>query len=275
MNVFSVDVEEWFHMCGVGSGLAPDRWHALPSRVVTTTARLLDELDAAQVTATFFVLGWVADRYPELVGRIQAAGHAIASHGYGHVRVPELGPAAFSADLSASVRALQRAGAGPITAFRAPEWSLNTRTPWAFDELVAQGFTVDASMAPVRIVGNTSYPRQPHRRMTTHGTIVEVPPFVVDRLGQVVPLGWGWALRTWQPRRVLRAIEQSNRLGQPAVLTVHPWEIDDNPPRVRLPLRLHFAHYFRLSGFVDRLRIVLRTAPFSTLEHVALAPSPS
>ncbi len=271
MNVLSVDVEEWFHVCGVGGALAPERWPALPSRVVITTARLLDELDAAQVTATFFVLGWVADRYPELVERIQTAGHAIASHGYGHIRVPELGPAAFCADLSASVRALQRAGAGPITAYRAPEWSLNTRTPWAFDELAAQGFTVDASMAPVRIVGQTSYPRQPHRRRTAHGAIIEVPPFVVDRVGQVVPLGWGWALRTWQPRRILRAIEHSNALGYPAVLTVHPWEIDDDPPRVRLPVRLHFAHYFRLSGFINRLRTLLRTASFSTLEKVAHA----
>ena len=274
MNAFTVDVEEWFHICGVGGPLAPDRWDGLPSRVEETTRRLLDELDEAGVTATFFVLGWVASRYPGLVNRIQTAGHSIASHGYWHWRVYELGPAGFSADLAESVRALTAAGVDRVTAFRAPEWSLNTTTPWAFDILAQHGVTLDCSMAPVRIVGDPGYPRTPHRRRLAHGSIIEVPPFVTDWFGQALPLGWGWALRRATPRHVARAIEQANRQGRPAVLTVHPWEIDAAPPRVRLPLRLHVAHYFRLSGFLDRLRTVLRTVPFSTLDAVARTAPP-
>jgi hypothetical protein len=128
---------------------------------------------------------------------------------------------------------------------------------------------VDASMAPIAFVGSPAYPRQPHVRATVDGTIVEVPPFVVDRWGQAVPIGCGWALRMSRPRRVLDAIERHNRGGSPAVLTVHPWEIDPDPPRIRLSPRLHFAHYFRLDGFLDRLREVLRGAPFTTLGSVA------
>lgn len=274
MNAFTVDVEEWFHICGVKGALAPQRWDELTSRVEQTTTLLLDELDSAGVTATFFVLGWVASRYPTLVNRIQIAGHDIASHGYWHSRVYELGPEAFSLDLGDSVQALAAAGAHRVTAFRAPEWSLNATTPWAFDILATHGFMLDCSMAPVRIVGDPGYPRTPHRRRVANGWITEVPPFVIDRFGHALPLGWGWALRRATPRDVARAIEQANLRGRPAVLTVHPWEIDPEPPRVRLPLRQHIAHYFRLPGFLGRLRTLLRTVPFSTLDSVARrAPS--
>ena len=274
MNAFTVDVEDWFHICGVGGALASDSWDTLPSRVEHTTDLLLEELDAAGVTATFFVLGWVARRYPSLVNRIQGAGHAIGSHGYWHTRVYDLSRDAFSADLGDSVRALAAAGVDNVRAFRAPEWSLNATTPWAFEVLVQHGFMLDCSMAPVRIVGKPSYPRTPHRYCVANGTITEVPPFVVDRYGNALPLGWGWALRRATPRDLARAIEQANRQGHPAVLTVHPWEIDPQPPRVRLPLRQHIAHYFRLSGFLGRLRRVLQTVPFSTLDSVARRAPP-
>jgi polysaccharide deacetylase family protein (PEP-CTERM system associated) len=274
MNAFTVDVEEWFHICGVDGALAREHWDRLPSRVVGTTDLLLDLLDDAGVAATFFVLGWVADRHPALIGRIQAAGHAVASHGYWHSRVYELSPAAFDADLARSVQVLHAAGAPLPTAYRAAEWSLNTRTPWAFDILTRHGFTLDASMAPVRIVGDTRYPRAPHLRPLTSGVIAEVPPFVTDRFGQALPLGWGWALRRARPRDVARAVTDANREGRPAVLTVHPWEVDPEPPRVRLPWRQHFAHYYSLDGFFERLRTILRSVPFSTLDSVARSASP-
>jgi polysaccharide deacetylase family protein (PEP-CTERM system associated) len=274
MNAFTVDVEDWFHICGVEGELAADRWAALPARVEFTTDRLLHELEAAGVLGTFFVLGWVAERYPALVQRIKAAGHAVASHGHMHLRAHELGRDRFAADVASSVRALSNAGADRVTAFRAPEWSLNSATAWGFEVLSEQGFTTDASMAPVRLVGDPAYPRTPHRRQVANGSIVEVPPFVVDRWGNAMPLGWGWALRYSRPRTVIRAIERANREGRPAVLTVHPWEIDPDPPRVRLPPRLYFSHYFQLDGFLDRLRTVLRHVPFTSLGAVASAAPP-
>ena len=269
MNIFTVDVEEWFHVCGVGGRLAQSHWHALPSRVVSTTRRLLDQLDAAAVPATFFVVGWVAERYPALVTEILAAGHEVGSHSHWHRRVYELSPQMFAEDLATSVTALTRAGAPPPTAFRAPEWSINDKAPWALDILTRQGFSIDASMAPLQMVGRFDYPRQPHRRPTSSGDILEVPPFVADRFGQVMPMGWGWGLRMTAPERVLSLIAQANKLGQPAVLTVHPWEVDPDPPRVWLPPRVMFAHYFRLGGFEQRLKEIMRGTTFSTLRATA------
>jgi polysaccharide deacetylase family protein (PEP-CTERM system associated) len=268
-NVFTVDLEEWFHVCGVSGELAPEHWDRLPARVEQTTRVLLDLLDDLQVRATFFVVGWVGDRYPRLIEAVLAAGHEIGSHGYHHARAYDLGPDAFRQDLRASIRALTTAGAGRVTMFRAPEWSINDRSLWALEILVEEGISVDASMAPVRLVGAVTYPRRPHLRQTVAGPITEVPPLVVDRLGQTMPMGWGWGLRMSSPRRVLRAIEAVNHGGVPAVLMVHPWELDPDPPRVRLPARLQFAHYFRLGGFRERLREVLRALPFGAIGDMA------
>ncbi len=267
-NAVTVDVEEWFHICAAGPHLAPERWRSLPSRVVLTTRLLLEDLDRAGARATFFVLGWVAERCPELVAEIRSAGHDIGSHGHMHTRVYELGRDAFAEDLRLSVTALERAGAGRVCAFRAPEWSINGRSPWGLDVLAREGFTMDASMAPVRLVGDVAFPRRPHLRETSSGRIVEVPPLVVDRFGQVMPIGWGWALRMSSPSRVLRSIEETNRAGAPSVLTVHPWEIDPDPPRASLPIRLRFAHYFRLGGFRRRLAEILRHGDFGSLRDL-------
>jgi polysaccharide deacetylase family protein (PEP-CTERM system associated) len=270
-NAFTVDVEEWFHVCGAGGPIAPEHWDALPSRVVPTTRIVLDELERAGARGTFFVLGWVAERHPELVAEIVERGHEIGSHGHAHARAYDLGPAAFVEDVRRSVRALGAAGATEVTVFRAPEWSINDRAPWGLDALVREGFRADASMAPVRMVGSVCYPRRPHVRRTEAGSILELPPLVADRFGQVMPIGWGWGLRMSSAARVLRAIEHVNASGAPAVLMVHPWELDPDPPRAPMPPLLRFAHYFRLAGFGDRLRDVLRGADFGALRELAVA----
>jgi polysaccharide deacetylase family protein (PEP-CTERM system associated) len=266
-NAFTVDLEEWFHVCGV-EALAVDHWDSLPSRIEPTTHWLLDALDRADVVATFFIVGWVAERWPRLVETIREAGHEIGSHSYGHRRVYELDRDAFRLDVRASLGALGAAGCGDVSVFRAPEWSVNERSLWALDVLVEEGFRLDASMAPLKLVGSATFPRHPHLRPTRAGCILEVPPLVADRFGQVMPLGWGWGLRMSSPQRVLTAIEQLNQRGLPAVLTVHPWEIDPDPPRVRLPLRLAFAHYFRLRGFGGRLRSILSSGQFGPIGRI-------
>lgn len=265
-NALTVDVEEWFHVCGVPE-LGRARWDGLESRVELTTRLLLDLFDAAGVRATFFVVGWVAERYPRLVADIAAAGHQVGSHGYWHERAYDLGTAGFRDDLRRSIAAIEAAATRPAC-FRAPEWSINDRSLWALDALAAERVAVDASMAPLRIVGNVAYPRVPHARRTAQGSILEVPPLVADRFGQAMPLGWGWGLRMSAPRTVLKAVEKTNQAGAPAVLTIHPWEIDPHPPRVSLPPRLRFAHYFRLAGFLDRLGEIARGATFDRLDGV-------
>jgi peptidoglycan-N-acetylglucosamine deacetylase len=268
-NAFTVDLEEWFHICGGPPALAAEHWGDLPSRIRPTTHILLDLLASAGVQATFFVVGWIAERYPDLIQDVIAAGHEIGSHGHLHRRVWELSREHLVEDVQSSVTALRSAGATGVTLFRAPEWSINERSLWALEILAAQGFQLDASMAPVRIVGSPSYARYPHLRQTQGGPIVEAPPLVGDRFGQAFPFGWGWGLRMSSPRRVLRVIEGMNRQDTPAVLMVHPWELDPRPPRVRLPARLHFAHYFCLRGFNARLRQVLSGASFGPIGRIA------
>ena len=268
-NVLSVDVEEWFHICGVGGALAPEHWPALPSRVVATTDRLLEMLDRADARATFFVLGYVAERHPALVQRIMQAGHEIGSHGHMHERVYTLTPSAFEADLDRSLAVLRGCGVGTIAAFRAPEWSINDRSLWALDVLARKGVRLDSSMAPMRVVGNPSYPQVPHRRETTAGPIMEYPPAVQRRFGWLMPFGGGWGLRMSRPRAVLRRLEARAKAGLTSVFWVHPWEIDDEPPAVRLPADKHFAHYFRLDGFAGRLETILRGATFEPLASTA------
>ncbi len=272
-NAFTVDFEEWFHICGAPPALAMEHWADLPSRIRPTTRILLDLLSAADIRATFFVVGWIAERYPDVVHDVIAAGHEIGSHGNLHRRAFELGREPFLEDVRASVLALRSAGAGDVTLFRAPEWSINDRSRWALDVLAREGFALDASMAPVRIVGSPSYRRYPHIRHTEHGTIVEVPPLVSDRFGQAFPIGWGWGLRMSSPSRLLHVIERVNAQGIPAVLMIHPWELDPRPPRVRLSARLQFAHYYCLSGFSGRLRQLLSGATFGPIGAVATTVS--
>jgi polysaccharide deacetylase family protein (PEP-CTERM system associated) len=268
VNLFTVDLEEWFHICGVDGPLAPEHWDKLPSRVELTTRRVLDLLDRTKCPATFFVVGWVAERHPRLIADVLSAGHAIGSHSYSHTRAYDLGPDRFRDDLRRSRQALADVGASRINCFRAPEWSINNRSLWALDTLVQEGFRIDASMAPLKMVGDPAFPRIVHRRETASGPLLEVPPLVADRFGQVMPMGWGWGLRMSSPARVLRTIAAANNNGIGAVLTIHPWEIDPEPPRVSLGPRLRFAHYFRLSGFERRLQEVLKSATFGRMEEL-------
>jgi peptidoglycan-N-acetylglucosamine deacetylase len=267
-NFLTVDVEEWFHICGVGGPLARDRWDSLPSRVELTTRLALDLLAKRDITGTFFVLGWIADRHPRLLEIIRSAGHEIASHGWSHGRVYELDEASFDEEVLRTNHALTAAGAPPPIGFRAPEWSINDRSLWALGVLARRGFRYDSSMTPLRLVGNPDYPQVPHRRDTPDGSLLEVPPLVTRRFGQQVPLGGGWGLRMSRPAAVVKEIEARNRRGEPVTLFVHPWELDPNPPRVALPLTLAFSHYWRLSGYRQRLDEVLALARFGPIADI-------
>jgi len=263
LNAFTVDVEEWFHVCGVGGPLSREHWDELPSRVVSTTERVLRLLDRHAVQATFFVLGWVAERHPELVERIRESGHELASHGFFHRRLYELRPEELEEELDRSLEVL-----GSVKGFRAPEWSINDRSLWALDVLARKGFRFDSSMTPLRLIGNPAYPQEPYARSTAFGEILEFPPLVSRRLGQNVPSGGGWGLRMSAPPTVLKEIESRNRRGVPTALFLHPWELDPDPPRVNLPLHLRFSHYFRLGGFERRLGEVLAGARFGPMGKV-------
>jgi polysaccharide deacetylase family protein (PEP-CTERM system associated) len=264
-NFLTVDVEEWYHVCGVGGALAPERWDTLASRVELTTDLVLELLADRRVRATFFVLGWIAERHPSLIERIAREGHEIGSHGFSHRRVYEIGPDEFGAELARSCQAIQAAGGGRPRGFRAPEWSINDRSLWALDVVARHGFRYDSSMTPLRLVGNPAYPQAPHLRGTPSGPLLEVPPLVRRRFGQNVPLGGGWGLRMCPASVALREIAARNRRGEPATLFVHPWEMDPDPPRVSLPWALAFSHYYRLAGYRERLNDIIGGAAFGPI----------
>ena len=195
------------------------------------------------------------------------AGRARGGARSSHRRVYELTPDSFRQDLDNASAALAAAGAPRLRGFRAPEWSINSRSRWALDGLARAGFTFDSSMAPMKIVGDPTYPQHPHRRSTAFGDLIELPPLVDLRFGQNMPLV-GWGLRMSGPSRVIRAVEDRNRRGFPVTIVVHPWEIDPDPPQVTLPWSKSFAHYFRLGGFRRRLERILRGASFAPAAEV-------
>ena len=262
-NFLTVDLEEWFH---VGEELVPEaRWEELPSRIEGNVEDLLELLNRHGVRATFFVLGWVAQRHPELVRRVAVAGHAVASHGFSHRLAYRLTPTEFEQDLDRSGRTLQGITGRRPLGYRAPRWSLGRGALWAFPILARRGFAYDSSLAPCPVIGDPRFPRVPHRRGKDGSEIREYPVLAGDVGVRGTLLGGGWALRLLSLSILFDAVEEMNRCGAPALLNIHPWEIDPDPPRLPLPPVARFVHYAGLRGFSDRLEEILRHLPFSSI----------
>lgn len=270
-NALTVDVEEWFHICGVPDLLPRDRWDDLESRVEADVARLLGLLDRCDAKATFFVLGWVAERHPDMIRRIAAAGHEIASHGMAHVRLFEESPGEFREEVARSVRILgDIVGERPV-GFRAAEWSLRKETVWALDVVADLGFEYDSSMTPVKVVGDPAIPTDLHLVATRGGLLPEMPPLTqryLRYLNHAVPLGCGWGLRFIRNAKIRRTILRRNARGIPACLVLHPWELDPDPPQVALPFWHRFVHYARLGRLRRKLPQLLSSLSWAPVRDV-------
>ena len=258
VNALSVDVEEWFQVGAFERVIARCDWDGLASRVADNTARVLDLFAEAGVSATFFTLGWVAARQPALVRRIHEAGHEIASHGWDHARVFTLGAKAFAADVERSRKALEDAAGAPVRGYRAPSFSIDARTPWAFAVLAEQGYVYSSSVAPVvhDHYGWREAPRFAFRPLAD-SALVELPVTTAEFGGRRLAAGGGGFFRVLPYGFTRAAIRQVNGLGQPAVFYFHPWEIDPAQPRVaHAPLRSRLRHYTglaRMAGKLERL----------------------
>ncbi len=236
LNALTVDVEDWFQVQAYAEAIAPAEWEGLPRRVEASTDRLLALFAAADVRATFFTLGWVAERHPALVRRIVAAGHELASHGYWHRRVDSQDAAAFRADLTRARACLEDVGGTAVRGYRAPTFSIGPATPWAWDVLAETGHAYSSSVFPVRhdLYGDPDAPRLPHRKP---GGVWEVPMTTVQLGGRTLPCaGGGWFRLV--PYRVFRAgFGRATSGGQGGdrgggVFYIHPWEVDPGQPRV-------------------------------------------
>lgn len=264
-NALTVDLEEWFHICGAETG----NEGSLEWRVRRNLDRLLAELDAHGVRATFFVLGAVARELPELVPAIAGAGHEIASHGFSHTLVTALEPAAFRDEVQRTGDILERQSGSQPIGFRAPQWSLSrSRTPWAFEILVEEGFRYDASCTPLPFIGERSGPRSPFRMSLKGKGLWEIPPLVTPTLLGNLPTGGGWGFRFFPLALIERTILRCNEAGAPAVLYLHPRELDPDGPRLRLSRFREFVAYGPKTDAMERLRPLLGRFRFTTLGNL-------
>lgn len=254
----SVDVEDWFQVLNMAHVIDRADWDAFELRCGDSTRRLLDLFARRSATATFFFLGWVAERLPELVAEVAAAGHEIGSHGYDHRVLPDLGREGFAEDLRRTAAVIEDLTGARPRAFRACTWSIGKRTPWAIDELLTAGITLDSSIQPVRHpdYGVPGAPTTPYRLTGSDGELLEFPPLTWDVLGRHLPVGGGGYLRLFPLALIRAGLRQKERLGVPGCLYLHPWEVDPGQPRRALGGLRGFRHYVNLKrthGKLDRL----------------------
>jgi polysaccharide deacetylase family protein (PEP-CTERM system associated) len=267
-NAMSVDVEDYFHV-SVFDGLVPrSAWADMESRVVANTERLLDLFDEFNVRATFFVLGWVADRHPRLARTIVERGHEIASHGYAHRLVYDQTLAAFREDVRRAKRVIEDASGAEVGGYRAPSFSVTPRSLWALEILIEEGHWYDTSIFPVRHdrYGIPPSPREPFRVQRNGGSLIEIPASTVQvgplRLAvagggyfRILPYAWcRWGIGY---------LNRTERL--PAVFYLHPWEIDPEQPRLPAGRLGRFRHYRNLHKTEPRLRRLLAEFRFGTV----------
>jgi polysaccharide deacetylase family protein (PEP-CTERM system associated) len=272
VNMMTVDVEDYFHASVFDDAVPRSQWEQLESRVNANTDRLLAMFDEASVHATFFVLGWVAERFPALVRRIAACGHEIASHGYGHRLVYSGTPEAFRADLRRAKRAIEIAANTPVVGYRAPSYSVTTQSLWALDVLIEEGYQYDASIFPIHHdrYGIASSPRHPYRVWRRHGSLWELPGSSARVAGINLPVAGGGYFRLLPYAWTKWGIDRVNRQeGQPVVFYTHPWELDPEQPRIPLPALSRLRHYANLGRTEARLKQLLTDFRFDSIAAVS------
>jgi polysaccharide deacetylase family protein (PEP-CTERM system associated) len=270
-NALTFDVEEYFHAEAFARVLRPEEWPTLESRVTRSTERLLDILDRERVRATFFVLGWVAERHPGLVREIASLGHEIACHGYGHRMIQHLSRPDFERDVTRAKRALEDAVGRPVLGYRAPTFSIMRATLWSLDVLIEAGFRYDSSIFPVvhDRYGIPDAPRFPHRlKAPSGGEITEFPMSTMTVLGRRLPVAGGGYFRLFPYRVTRRAIARINGEHQPAMVYLHPWEFDPDQPRLPVGPLTRFRHLVNVGKTESRLRRLLGEVSFAPASEV-------
>jgi polysaccharide deacetylase family protein (PEP-CTERM system associated) len=274
-NALSVDVEDWFQVGAFEKVIDKADWPRLQSRVARNTDAVLDLFGRAGVKATFFTLGWVAERAPEQMRRIVAEGHEIASHGWDHDRVFTLTPDQFRADLRRARRAIEDAAGQAVTGYRAPSFSIDTRTPWAHPILAEEGYAYSSSVAPVKH-DHYGWPESPRFlwKPVADSAMLELPVTTAKLGSRTLAAGGGGFFRLLPYRFSRWAIRQVNaghggEAERPAVFYFHPWEIDPAQPRVaNASFKSKLRHYSRLSGMEGKLERLLKEFAWDRVDHV-------
>jgi polysaccharide deacetylase family protein (PEP-CTERM system associated) len=274
VNAITIDVEEYFQVEAFASTIDRKDWDRLPPRVVRNTERLLDILAEGETEATFFVLGWIAQRHPALIKRIAAAGHELASHGSDHVRVDGQPHEVFRADVRQSKRILEDLGGVPVLGYRAPTFSIGRNSAWAHAILLEEGFQYSSSVYPRKhdLYGTPGAPRTAFAPLPG---LIEVPLTTVRVLGIDVPASGGGFFRLFPYSFTRKLLAYANRTNRsPVVFYIHPWEIDPGQPRQReAPFLSRFRHYLNLGRTEARLRRLLGDFAWGRMDQIFLSPA--
>ncbi|MES2366225.1 MAG: XrtA system polysaccharide deacetylase [Pseudomonadota bacterium] len=269
-NAMTIDVEDYFQVSAFAPHIARDSWDAQPCRVERNIARILALLDEHQTHATFFTLGWIAERYPQLVRAIVDNGHELASHGYGHQRATDLTPEQFRADITRAKGILEDIGGVAIRGYRAPSFSIGSRNLWALESLRETGHHYSSSIYPI---AHDHYGMPEAPRFAFHpldNELLEFPPSTVHLFGRNLPAAGGgyfrlmpYTLSRWLMRRV------NHTDGQPCMFYFHPWEIDPGQPRQSgIGFKTRFRHYVNLGRMEGRIAHLLRDFKWDRVDRV-------
>jgi polysaccharide deacetylase family protein (PEP-CTERM system associated) len=275
-NIASADIEDYFQVEAFARSVDRSTWASYSCRVEGNTRRLLDLFDECDVRGTYFVLGWVAERYPGLVREIAARGHELGCHSYWHRPVYKLSPDEFREDTQHAKDVIEEASGISICGYRAPSFSITNQSLWAFDILAELGFTYDSSVFPVShdLYGMPGAPRLPFVVKTPSGRVLEYP-MGTFRLagGRNLPVGGGGYLRIFPFWYTDLGVHRAWREGLPVVSYIHPWEIDPDQPRLTGPLKSRLRHYTNLAKTAERWRKLVRLGAFSSFRDSRLAES--
>jgi polysaccharide deacetylase family protein (PEP-CTERM system associated) len=271
-NAMTIDVEDYFQVEAFASTIDRSDWESLPRRVERNTERLLQILAESRVEATFFILGWVAERHPQLVRRVVEEGHELASHGSGHLRVDRQSPEEFRDDVRRAKRVLEDLGGVPVRGYRAPTFSIGGGSKWAHAILAEEGYSYSSSVYPVKhdLYGTPEAPRTPFSPVPG---MLEIPLTSVRMLGVDMPASGGGYFRLLPyplTRWLLHYARRVNR--SPAVFYLHPWEIDpEQPCQQSAPWKSRFRHYLNLDRTEPRLRRLLLNFTWMRMDRLFLS----
>ncbi|MGA3052945.1 MAG: polysaccharide deacetylase family protein [Candidatus Korobacteraceae bacterium] len=268
LNAFCIDLEEWFHVCEASTPYDdPKTWDSAASHVVKDTEVILRLLDEAKAHATFLTVGWVAERHPELIRRLNDAGHEVGCHTHFHRLVYTLTPEEFAQDLKRSLEVLRQVSGQTVISFRAPGFSMKRECFWAYPILRENGITVDVSVvpAPRDHGGIDGFSRDPILLHTDAGALTVFPLSVLSALGRRVPFSGGGYLRLFSMPIIKYGFRQNHRAGRPVMTYIHPREIDPQQPRLELPRLKGFKYYVNIASTEEKLRTLLKTYRFGTV----------
>lgn len=275
LNALSIDIEDYFHVTAFEKYVKREDWDKYDGRIRGNTLKILDILDSFSVKATFFVLGWVAEKDPLLIKEIQRRGHEIACHGYDHRLIYHMSPQEFREDIKKSKKILEEICLQKVIGYRAPSYSIIKKSYWALDILVEEGFIYDSSIFPILhdTYGIPQANRFPHEIITTRGTLKEFPISTAKvGLGYFkcnIPIAGGGYLRFLPLGFIKKAINNINAIEkQPVVMYFHPWEIDPKQPKIKAGLKAAFRHYYNLAKAEDKIKSILSSFKFDTLKKI-------